>query len=87
MTCINSWWVYIVECKDGKLYTGITNNLENRLKQHNRGQGCRFTKYRKPVKLIYSEICPSKIVALKKESEIKGWKKDRKLALVGTSAA
>jgi putative endonuclease len=48
-----SWYVYNVECKDGKLYTGITNNLERKIKDHNSGNGYEFTKYRKPVKLLY----------------------------------
>jgi len=76
------WFVYILECKDGKLYTGITNDLDRRLKQHARGQGCRFTKFRIPVKLIYNEIYSSKESALKREAEIKGWKRGRKLELL-----
>lgn len=76
------WFVYILECKDGKLYTGITNDLDRRVKQHNRGHGCRFTKFRIPVKLIYNETYPSKELALKREAEIKGWKRGRKLRLL-----
>jgi putative endonuclease len=76
------WYVYIIECKDGKLYTGITNNLENRIEQHNRGQGCRFTKYRIPVKLLYSKEHPTKETALKREIEIKGWTRENKLKLI-----
>ncbi|MFC1675044.1 GIY-YIG nuclease family protein [Candidatus Omnitrophota bacterium] len=76
------WFVYVLECKDGRLYTGITNDLARRVKQHNRGQGCRFTKFRIPVKLVYKEIFPSRETALKRESEIKGWKKERKLELI-----
>ena len=78
----NIWYVYIIECKDGSLYTGITNNIESRIKQHNRGHGCRFTKFRIPVKLLYHEIFPIKDAALKREAEIKGWKREKKLALV-----
>jgi len=77
------WYVYIVKCKDDKLYTGITNNLENRIKQHNRGCGCRFTKYRIPVELLHVEKYDSKGKALSREAEIKGWKKEKKLELVG----
>ncbi|MFA5271940.1 MAG: GIY-YIG nuclease family protein [Candidatus Omnitrophota bacterium] len=76
------WYVYIVECKDGKLYTGITNNLKNRIKQHNCGHGCRFTKYRIPVKLLHSENCDAKGEALSREAEIKGWTREDKLKLV-----
>jgi putative endonuclease len=78
------WYVYIIECKDGKLYTGVTNDLNRRIKQHNRGQGCRFTKFRIPVKLLYKEISPSRETALRREAEIKGWKKDRKIQLLGS---
>ncbi|MBU1113450.1 MAG: GIY-YIG nuclease family protein [Candidatus Omnitrophica bacterium] len=82
------WYLYIIKCKDQKLYTGITNNLDNRIKQHNRGQGCRFTKFRRPVELKYSEEFLSKSEVLKREAEIKGWSKDKKIQLInrGTSA-
>ena len=76
------WYLYIIKCKDGKLYTGITNDLKRRLQQHNRGQGCRFTRGRSPVKLLHNEIYPSIEAALKRETEIKGWKRDRKLTLL-----
>ena len=79
----SSWYVYIIECKDGKLYTGITNNLEGRIKQHNRGQGCRFTKYRSPVKLLYNEECISKAMALSREARIKSLTRAKKLELIG----
>ena len=59
------WHVYIIECRDHTLYTGITNNLPRRLKAHNSGNGGRYTKYRWPVKLIYSEEHPTKSEAQK----------------------
>ncbi|MBU0710223.1 MAG: GIY-YIG nuclease family protein, partial [Candidatus Omnitrophica bacterium] len=65
------WYLYLIECKDGKLYTGITNDLKRRMQQHNRGQGCRFTKVRFPVRLLHNEIYPSRQSALKREAEIK----------------
>ena len=80
------WYLYMIECKDSKLYTGITNDLDRRVKQHNCGKGCRFTKFRIPVRLIYKKVYSSKDEALKREAEIKGWRKDRKLELVGTSS-
>ena len=76
------WFVYILECKDGKLYTGITNNLERRIKSHNSGNGCRFTKYRTPVKLLYSEDCLTKPDALKREARIKDLPREKKLGLI-----
>jgi putative endonuclease len=65
-------WVYIIECKDQFLYTGITGNLENRLQEHREGR-TPFTKNKKPIKLIYSERFESRTDAAKKEKEIKGW--------------
>lgn len=76
------WYTYIIKCNDGKLYTGITNDLDRRIKQHNRGRGSRFTRFRIPVKLLYNEVHPSRDAALRREAEIKGWKKDRKLELL-----
>lgn len=76
------WYVYIVECSDTKLYTGITNNLERRLKQHNSGCGCRFTKYRNPVKLLYTEDYTTKAQALSREARIKQLTRAEKLKLM-----
>ncbi|MFZ5800672.1 MAG: GIY-YIG nuclease family protein [Candidatus Omnitrophota bacterium] len=76
------WFVYMLQCRDGKIYTGITNDFERRIKQHNRGQGCRFTKFRTPVTLLHKEVFLSKSLALKREAEIKGWNRNRKLALM-----
>ncbi len=66
-----TWVVYIVQCADGTLYTGISNNLERRLKQHNAGTASRYTRYRLPVVLTYQEPQPTKGAALKRELEIK----------------
>jgi len=49
------FWVYIVECKDGTYYTGSTNNLEERIKLHNKGRGAKYLRYKLPVKLVYSK--------------------------------
>ncbi|MDD5197135.1 MAG: GIY-YIG nuclease family protein [Candidatus Omnitrophica bacterium] len=76
------WYVYIIECKDGKLYTGITSDLEKRIKQHNCGRGCKFTKYRIPVKLLHSEELSSKGRALSREAQIKTLRRDKKLELI-----
>jgi len=65
------WSVYIIQCSDSKLYTGITNNLERRVKDHNSGNGCRFTKYRTPVTLLHTEQMRSRPEALKREARIK----------------
>ncbi len=72
------WSVYIIRCRDGKLYTGITNNLEQRIKDHNRGKGCKYTAYRRPVVLVYSEPHPDRSTASKREAQIKGWSRQKK---------
>ena len=76
------WHVYIIKCKDETLYTGITTDLTRRIKMHNTGCGCRFTKYRHPVKLIYSEEQPDKNSALKREAQIKSFPRNKKIALI-----
>ena len=77
------WEVYIIQCKDDKLYTGITNDLERRVEEHNSGQGASFTRSRKPVKLVYHETRPSRAEALKREAEIKKLSRYEKLELLG----
>ena len=76
------WTVYIVECSDGTLYTGVTNNLEKRLRNHNRRKGGRYTKGRAPVTLRYTEEHRTKSQAMKREEQVKGWTHARKLALI-----
>lgn len=76
------WQVYIIKCNDGTLYTGITNNLEARIEKHNRGCGCKFTKYRIPVKLVHSEKYRTKGKALSREAQIKSLTREEKLALI-----
>jgi predicted GIY-YIG superfamily endonuclease len=65
------WLVYLLRCGDGSLYTGITNNLEKRLKAHAAGKASRYTRGRLPVRLIYCESQPSKSAALRREAAIK----------------
>jgi len=76
-----SWRVYIIKCKDDLLYTGITRDLERRFKEHNSGRGCKFTRYRSPVKLMYSEKAKNRSQALIREAEIKGFSRLRILEL------
>jgi len=80
------WHIYIIECSDGNLYTGITNNLERRIKAHSSGNGCRFTKYRTPVTLVHSEKAATKSSALKREAQIKRMPRIKKLTLIQTFA-
>lgn len=80
-----SWVCYLLKCADGTLYCGITNDLDKRLAAHNAGEGAKYTRGRTPVKLAYSESCPDKSAALKREIEIKGLSRTDKLALVGAN--
>ena len=66
-----NYYIYILECADNTLYTGYTNNLENRLKAHNEGKGAKYTKSRLPVKLVYSETFDDKKEAMSREWFIK----------------
>ncbi|MCP5055879.1 MAG: GIY-YIG nuclease family protein [bacterium] len=77
------WWVYILRCGDGSLYTGITNNLTRRLETHQQGKGARYTRGRLPVKMVYREACAGRSEASKREAEIKRFPRARKLALLG----
>jgi len=70
--CCDIWHVYMVRCSDGTLYTGITNDLEKRIEAHNSGRdGARYTRSRRPVKLVYSEQAESKSSAASLEYRIK----------------
>jgi len=76
-----AWHIYIIKCKDNLLYTGITKDLERRVKEHNSGNGCRFTKYRAPVELMYCEKVKNRSQALIREAEIKHFARPKKLEL------
>jgi len=76
------WFVYMLRCADGSLYTGITNNLQRRCKQHNAGQASRYTRSRLPTELIYREEHASRSAALKREAAIKALPRRRKAALL-----
>jgi len=76
------WFLYILNCKTGNLYTGVTNNLERRLKEHQSGKGGRFTRSFGAERILFSERHPDKNSALKREIQIKGWTRKKKLALI-----
>jgi len=77
------YFVYILECSDKSLYVGCTNNLERRLSQHNNSKyGAHYTKIRRPVVLKYKEFFETLKDARKRESEIKGWRREKKLGLI-----
>jgi putative endonuclease len=76
-----SCFCYIVQCSDDTLYTGWTVDVERRVKQHNEGKGAKYTKMRRPVKLVYVESQPDKKTALKRERAIKALPRKKKLEL------
>lgn len=84
MRNIMNWYTYILKCNDGSLYTGITQNLQRRLIEHNSDNrlGSKFIRVRRPAKLVYREITYDKSSALKRELEIKGWSRKKKLNLI-----
>ena len=76
------WYFYIVRCRDNSLYSGITNNIEHRIKEHNKGTGAKYTLGRRPVNLIYKEKYANISEARKRESQIKGWPRIKKERLI-----
>jgi putative endonuclease len=79
------WYVYILKCSDGTLYTGYTNDVEARVKKHNAGKGAKYTKSRLPVVACYSESLDSKSLAMQREYKVKKLTRVQKLALIGES--
>jgi putative endonuclease len=79
------WWVYIVACSDESLYTGITTDRKRRIAEHNNSKkGAKYTRNRRPVDLVYSEMHPDRSTASKREYEIKKLSRAEKLKLIGT---
>ena len=76
------WYVYILECADDSLYTGITNNLQKRLEQHNAGKGARYTRARLPVSMVYQESASDRASASKREYCIKQLNRREKQKLI-----
>lgn len=79
-----SHYTYILECADGSLYTGYTPDLEKRLETHNAGKGAKYTRGRRPVKLVYSEEYNTKEEAMRREYQIKHLKREEKMALISS---
>jgi len=79
---VTACFCYIVECADGTLYTGWTTDPERRVKVHNRGLGARYTKMRRPVRLVYVEPQPDRAAAMKRERAIKKMTREGKRKLI-----
>ena len=82
-----AWYVYILRCRDGSLYTGCTDNVERRLGVHQSGRGAKYTRSRLPVALAYEEEAGDKSAALRREAAIKRLTREQKLKLIGTYPA
>ncbi len=78
-------YAYMVECSDGTLYTGYTNDLEKRIKSHNSGRGAKYTRSRLPVKLVYFEEHETKEEAMRREWQIKHLTRQQKICLLQKS--
>ena len=78
-----AWTVYMLQCADNSLYTGITMDLERRLKEHAKGKGAKYTKHRGPFTVVFTERQETKGQALQREAAIKSMKRKEKLGLIG----
>jgi len=77
-----AYFVYLLECSDGSIYTGIATDVARRFQEHQKGIGSHFTRARKVKNVLYTEKHPTRSSALKREYEIKGWTRKKKLLLV-----
>lgn len=74
-----SWYLYILRCGDGSLYTGITVDVPKRLEAHQKGKGAKYTRGRGPLELVYQEKCEDHSQALRRELEIKAMTREEKI--------
>ena len=79
---MKKWYVYILRCADGTLYTGSTDDVERRVAVHNSGKGAKYTRGRTPVEVVYTEECESYSAALKREYAIKQLSRQEKWNLI-----
>lgn len=77
-----AWYVYILRCGDGTLYTGTTDDVDRRLAVHRAGKGAKYTRGRGPLELVYTEELPDKSTALKREYAVKRLRREEKEKLV-----
>lgn len=83
---MSGWWVYVLRCRDGSLYTGITRDLDARVEAHGRGVASKYTRSRRPVTLVWCEPRDARPDAARREAEIKRLPREAKLALVAEGA-
>jgi predicted GIY-YIG superfamily endonuclease len=77
-----AFWVYILQCADGKFYTGQTDDLERRMGEHQHGGFCDFTSRRRPVELVWSEYYQTRGDAIEVEKQVKSWSRAKKIGLI-----
>ena len=77
-----NWYVYILRCGDGSLYTGISDDVPRRLEAHRAGKGAKYTRGRGPLELVYTQALPDKSAALRREAEIKRLRREEKEKLI-----
>ena len=77
-----TWKLYILRCRDGSLYTGITTDVQKRFATHNAGKGAKYTRGRGPLELVYRETCGSHSDALKREAAVKKLSREQKESLL-----
>jgi putative endonuclease len=78
------FYLYVLKCRDGSLYTGYTNDLEKRIEMHQKGKASKYTRSRLPVRLIYSHSYSSKSEAMRAEAAFKKLPRKEKMALIGS---
>jgi len=78
-----SWSLYILGCSDGSFYTGVTNDIDRRLRAHQEGKASRYTRTRRPVALVYQEECGTRSKSLSRECAVKSLSRRRKEELIG----
>ncbi|MDP1719224.1 MAG: GIY-YIG nuclease family protein [bacterium] len=77
-----TWFVYMALCADKSIYTGITTDVQRRLAEHKSGKGAKYTRAKHILKILYTEKKKTRSSALKREAEIKGWDREKKLKLI-----
>jgi putative endonuclease len=86
-SCGTPYYVYLLRCADGTLYTGSTTDVEARERKHNAGLGAKYTAARRPVRMVYSEVHGSRSAAQQREAQLKRWTHAKKEALIAGNAA
>ena len=81
------WYVYILQCSDRSLYTGITKDIARRVNEHNRKKGSAYVQAHLPAKIVHKELYKTKSRALKREAEIKNWTRKNKLKLINSKSS